>query len=394
MAADESGNIFFLAANGSFDTNLTASGFPTLGNYGNAFVKLSTTNRILAIPDYFAPANTPSLNVTDGDLGSGAAIVLPDMQDAQGNTRRLAVGAGKDPTIYLVDRTNMGKFNSTNDNAVYQKVTGALGGAVFSAPAYFNGVLYYGAVGAPVKAIPFQNARLGAVSSQTGHSFSSPGVSPSISANGTQNGIVWAVDSNASLVNAVLRAYPANNLGIELYNSTQAGTRDNFGAGNKFITPTIASARVYVGTTTGVGVFGLLDGSTLTPLQAWRDIHFGNPSNVGRGTDSASPAGDNVQNLIKYALGIDPLTPVSLSQFLTPSLTQISGENYGTITLTRSNRAPDVTYLVEVSGDMKTWSNGPGNTVTISDVPTQLVVRDTAPVAAAPRFMRLRITSP
>ena len=57
---------------------------------------------------------------------------------------------------------------------------------------------------------------------------------------------------------AVLHAYDASNL-HELYNSNQAaGGRDQFGAGNKFITPTIANGKVFVGTTNSVGVFGLL----------------------------------------------------------------------------------------------------------------------------------------
>src|SRR5207244_13158404 len=120
---------------------------------------------------------------------------------------------------------------------------------------------------------------------------------------------------------AVLHAYSATNLALDLYNSNQAANgRDQFGAGNKFITPTIASARVYIGTTSGVGVFGLLDQSSLTPLQAWRDNHFGNPSNVGAGENGASPAGDGIPNLIKYALGLDPMTPTTSSAFLSGSI--------------------------------------------------------------------------
>jgi hypothetical protein len=57
----------------------------------------------------------------------------------------------------------------------------------------------------------------------------------------------------------VLHAYDATDLSRELYNSSQAANgRDAFGAGNKFITPTIVNGRVYVGTTNGVAVFGLL----------------------------------------------------------------------------------------------------------------------------------------
>jgi hypothetical protein len=97
----------------------------------------------------------------------------------------------------------------------------------------------------------------GAPSSSTATSFTYPGTAPAVSANGTSNGIVWAHE-NANP--AVLHAYDAGNLAHELYNSSQAaGGRDQFGAGNKFITPAIADGKVFVGTQTGVAVFGLLN---------------------------------------------------------------------------------------------------------------------------------------
>jgi hypothetical protein len=149
----------------------------------------------------------------------------------------------------------MGKFNP-NSNNVYQELAGALPGGVFSMPAYFNSTVYYGAVSNPIKAFTIANAKLStAPALQTSNTFSYPGATPSISANGTSNAIVWAVE-NANL--AVLHAYNASNLN-ELYNSNQApGGRDQFGAGNKFITPTIVNGKVFVGTPNGVAVFGPL----------------------------------------------------------------------------------------------------------------------------------------
>ena len=262
LAADTGNNIYFLAGNGTFDTTLTTGGFPINHDFGNSFMKLSTAGNVLTPIDYFATYNTPNQNSQDLDLGSGGALVLPDMTDAQGLTRQLAVGAGKDQAIYLVDRSNMGKFNSVNDNAIYQKLSGTLPGGVWAMPAYFNGTLYYGSVGNPLKAFQFQNARLASSSSQTSGTFGYPGTTPSISANGNANGIVWAAEN---LSPAVLHAFAATNLANELYNSAQAANdRDRFGAGNKFITPTIANGQVYVGTTTGVGVFGLLNQSIPT----------------------------------------------------------------------------------------------------------------------------------
>ncbi|MGH7994049.1 MAG: hypothetical protein ACREDQ_11070, partial [Limisphaerales bacterium] len=177
---------------------------------------------------------------------------------------------------------------------------------------------------------------------------------------------------------------------------TQAGSRDSFGAGNKFITPMIASARVYVGTTTGVGVLGLLDQSTLTPLQIWRNSYFGNPSNVGAGANGASPAGDGVPNLIKYALGLNPTNAATTAQLPSGGIQPSGGTNYLTLTVNRAAEPPDVTYIVEVSSNLLSgWVSGPPNTVTLTDTAAQLVVQDTTPVpAATARFIRLRVTNP
>jgi hypothetical protein len=254
LAADNSSNIYFLDANGDFDTSLNASGFPSNGNFGNAFIKLSTSGG-LAVADYFEMFNQQQENSTDADLGSGGALVLPDLTDGAGHTAHLAVGAGKDSNIYLVNRDAMGKFN-TNSNNVYQELAGALPGGVFSMPAYFNSTVYYGAVSNPIKAFTIANAKLStAPAFQTSNTFPYPGATPSISANGASNAIVWAVENTSP---AVLHAYNATNLN-ELYNSNQAlGGRDQFGAGNKFITPTIVNGKVFVGTPNGVAVFGLL----------------------------------------------------------------------------------------------------------------------------------------
>jgi hypothetical protein len=167
----------------------------------------------------------------------------------------LAVGAGKDSNLYVVNRDSMGKF-STNNNNIYQELAGALPGGVFAMPAYFNNTVYYGSVGSPIQAFTITNAKLStSATAQTANSFGYPGATPSISANGTSNGIVWAVENTSP---AVLHAYNAASLS-ELYNSNQAsGGRDHFGAGNKFITPMIVNGKVFVGTPNGVAVFGLL----------------------------------------------------------------------------------------------------------------------------------------
>ena len=149
----------------------------------------------------------------------------------------------------------MGKFNGSADN-IYQQINGQLAGGVFSKPSYFNGTVYYGAVGDAIKAFPITSGKLATgPSSQSAHTFTYPGATPTISASGTTNGIVWAVENSSP---AVLHAYAATNLATELYNSNQAASgRDHF-SNNKFIVPMVANGKVYVGTSKSVAVFGLL----------------------------------------------------------------------------------------------------------------------------------------
>ncbi|MGC1619463.1 MAG: hypothetical protein WA765_13320 [Candidatus Acidiferrum sp.] len=253
-AADASGDIYFIEGNGDFDTTLNASGFPTNANCGNCYVKLASTTPITLL-DYFTPLNTVAESDSDEDFGSGGPLLLPDLVDASGNTRHLAVGSGKDSVIYVVDRDNMGKFNGGQDN-IYQQISGQLGGGVYSKPSYFSNTVYYGAVGDHLKAFPITNALLAETpSSQSASTFAYPGTTPSISANGTTNGIVWSVENGST---GILHAYNAMNLTNELYNSNQAAnSRDQF-SDNKFITPMVANGKVYVGTPNSVVVFGLL----------------------------------------------------------------------------------------------------------------------------------------
>lgn len=255
-AADDDGNIYILEGNGTFDTKLNSEGFPSRGDYGNSFLKISTTNLKLAVADYFVMSNTIEESKKDKDLGSGGVILLPDMKDSSGKVWSLAVGAGKDQNVYVVDRYNMGKFSPSGNN-IYQELKGGLHGGEFGTPAYWNNTVYYGAINDVIRAFPISNAKLATnPSSTTANKFVYPGAIPAVSSNGASNGILWAVENNNP---AVLYAYDATDLGHELYDSNQAASgRDQFGSGNKFITPVVVNGKVYVGTQDGVAVFGLL----------------------------------------------------------------------------------------------------------------------------------------
>ena len=255
-AADSAGNVYLLTANGAFETTLDANGFPNGKDFGNSFLKISSAGAGLSVLDYFAMSNEVAESSADQDLGSGGEMLLPDLTDAANTVRHLVIGAGKDGNIYVVDRDSMGKFNP-NSNNIFQMLQGVLPGGIWSTPAYFNGTVYYGDVSGTLKAFTISSARLQSTpQSQSATQFTFPGTAPSVSANGTANGIVWAHENTNP---AVLHAYVATNLAHEIYNSNQAAAnRDHFGAGNKYITPTVADGKVFVGTSNSVAVFGLL----------------------------------------------------------------------------------------------------------------------------------------
>lgn len=265
LAADSSNNVYAAIANGPFDTQLDPNGFPSQGNYGNALIRFSTANNKLTIADYFEMYNGPSESAQDLDLGSGGVLLLPDQTDAQGGVHHLVVAAGKDKNIYLADRDNLGKFNTASDpmdnSNVYQELPGANASLVYSSPAFFNETLYYASDSDTLRSYPMQNAKMAtSPSSSTPTKFGHPGPTPTITYDGKNitTGIVWALDS-ATTAPAILHAYDPANLGHEFYNSNQAANgRDTFGMGNKFIVPMIVNGKVYVGTPTGVAVFGLL----------------------------------------------------------------------------------------------------------------------------------------
>lgn len=247
-AADASGNVYVVSGNGFGDTPGVNS------SYGNSFVRLSTSGG-LKVGDYFTPFNTHAEDSADQDFGSAGPLLLPDLVDASGITRHLAVAAGKDGNLYVLNRDNLGQFNSTKNN-VYQEFT-LSSSENHSSPVFFNNTVYLCPENNPLKALPVSNALLATTpSSQSVHQFGSNGAVLSVSANGNSGGIVWALDWGTG----ILFAFDASDLTKELYDSNQAANnRDHFSSvGGHFITPMVANGRVYLGTKTSVAVFGLL----------------------------------------------------------------------------------------------------------------------------------------
>ena len=247
-ASDASGDVYLTTGN-AFGNNT-----PGINNdYGNTFVRLSGSDPLSPV-DYFAPSNATANDNAGADFGSSGPLLLPDLVDSSNITRHLAVVAGEDGVIYVVNRDNMGQYNTSKNN-VYQQLPGD-GHANFSSPVYFNNTIFLGPSGLSLRAYPVSQALLAtSPSTQSAHVFGSNGTVPSVSSNAKRNGIIWALDYEAG----ILFAYDATDLTKELYNSTQAGSRDHFSAvAGQFITPLVVNGRVYFGTGSTVAAFGLL----------------------------------------------------------------------------------------------------------------------------------------
>jgi hypothetical protein len=257
-AADAAGNLYLFTGNGTFDAN---SATPPNQDFGDTILKLSPGAAGLTAVDSFTPFNQATLDARDEDLGSGGPLLLPDQP---GTSPHVLLAAGKEGKLYLLDRDHLGGFDPSVDHVV-QELPQAIT-SLFATPAYFNGQVYFAGVGDFLKAFTLADGLLSSIpASQTSAAFGYPGATPSISADGASNGIVWVVADNGM---AVLRAYSAANLTVQLYDSNQAGSRDQLGTAVKFAVPSIANGKVYVGTKAGLAVFGLLPPGVPSPMNA------------------------------------------------------------------------------------------------------------------------------
>ncbi|MHB8455581.1 MAG: pyrrolo-quinoline quinone [Acidiferrobacterales bacterium] len=244
VASDVNGNVYVITANGTFDA---ASGG---SDYGDTFLKF--TGASLAVSDYFTPFNQATLASVNADLGSGGPLLLPDQLTAP---THILISAGKQGTIYSLNRDNMGKYQTSSDSQIVQSLPTPY--PLFGTPTYFNDTVYIAAAGDTLKSYKLSNGQL-SISSQSTSTFAWPGAAVDISANDSSNAIVWALQSNGSGAPAELNAYSAADVSTELYSTDQNSARDNPGAAVKFAVPTIANGKVYVGALGQLSVYGLL----------------------------------------------------------------------------------------------------------------------------------------
>ena len=265
---DKSGNVYLMSGTDLGDAAyITPPPAYTQTGYNDSFLNLNPST--LSVQSYFSPDNNYVLAENDADLGSGSPILIA------GNSQYPLelIGGGKDGNVFVLNPLNMGGFNGTNGNlqTIYTGV--AQYDNIFDTPVYWNGNIYFHPAQDVIRAFSWNaGADAGEQLSTNPTSVGAAvfaavahGATASLSANGNNNGIVWDIDNSTYVGNnpvasgpAVLHAYDATNLANELYNSAQAGSRDQAGLALKFTVPTIANGRVFVPTATELDIYGLL----------------------------------------------------------------------------------------------------------------------------------------
>jgi hypothetical protein len=256
-SADSNHNVFVATGDGPFD--------PSRGGiFSDSFLRLGTAGG-LSVADYFTPCEQGLLESPGQDIGSGAPVLLPDSAGSPSQPH-LLIGGSENGSLYVVNRDDMGKYDGTCSSDTLPRVqkvpVGA--GAILSTPLFWNDAVYVAPGNGNLKSFPMSGGILLSSASQSTETLGPQGATAVISSNGTNNALLWLIDSSGALATpnspAILRAYDPNNLSNEMYDSTMAAaSRDTAGLAVKFTVPTVANGKVYVGTQTELDVYGLLN---------------------------------------------------------------------------------------------------------------------------------------
>jgi hypothetical protein len=365
LALDDSGSIYFMTGNGTFNT--IAGG----QDCSSCFIKLSTP--FLNLVDWFAPYNQNDLNVNDFDLNSSGPLLLPGFN-------RL-VGGGKEGKLYVLDRANMGHFQAGSNSQIVQDLQITYGNHLHGSPIYWESPVH-----GPLVYVWYEENHLeafkivnglfetnidpntGLLAPATKSTMAVPPGMPggvlSLSANGTAagSGILWATapynaDAHINVVAGILRAFDASDLSIELWNSKQNAARDDFGNFAKFTPPTVANGKVYVATFSDqLLVYGLLGGPAPGPVV----------SSVAPGTGSTTGGTEVTITGSNFAAGATVTVGGSAA-------TGVSVVNSTTITATTPAHAAGMVSVTVTNVDAQTGTLASGFTYTSASQPISLV---------------------
>ena len=362
------GRLFVATGNGTFDAKTP---YTNTMDYGDSIVRLHLNNGVMTVADDFTPLNQSALNGADADVASGGVLVLPDQSGSQ---THLLFQTGKEGRFYIVDRDNMGGFNSGSDNIAQEIPVNGAGGSspiaagIWGMPAFFNNTMYIWGKNDVLKTFPMSSGKFPTTASSKGPtSIGFPSPTPVISSNAGASPILWSIETdNFGSGNAILRATDANNVGTTLYDSSAIST-DSPGGAVKFNVPTVANGKVYVGATTQLSIYGLSNGQThaATPV-----INPGAESFVGSIQVSITDSTPGAQ-IFYSTTGTATTASTPYTGAITVSSTQTISA-IATATGFLQSAANNETYTLQTQTLMPTFSPTPGNytsaqTVIISD---------------------------
>jgi len=382
------GRMFVATGNGTYDA---VPPFTAGQDYGDDLVNLDLTGGIPTPQDSFTPSNQATLNASDLDLGSGGVVVLPD-EVGSSEHPHLLVQASKSGNIFLVDRDNMGGYNPT-DAVVEELNSGLAFEGMYGSPAYWNGNLYFWAANDYLTSFSIASAYiLPTPTSISSATAPYSGATPTISANGTSNGIVWALTGGEGTT-ATLQAYDATNLANLLFSSNTNQNRDNPGARTKFSVPTVVNGQVYSGAVAQVVVFGSM--FTVTSSAAAMQSPPGATATVA--IDVASPVGSSFSGAVTLSVvGL----PVGVSMNLSaPSITlgQAPSRGFSTLALTVADTVPTGSYSFQVIGTNGNLQSSSALTLNVTNGPypsfSTSVVSFTQPIGTTSAAQTITLTN-
>jgi hypothetical protein len=395
------GRIFAATGNGTFDASTP---YTNTMDFGDSIVRLELTNGVMKVADAFTPLNQATLNSGDRDVAAGGVLLLPDQ--TSGPTH-LLVQTGKEGRIYVVNRDNMGGYSSSSDNIVEEIPVNNAGqtdqnfqiGGLWGMPAYGYNTVYFWGTSDSLKSFPLSSGKIPTTPSNTGSQTAGfPSPTPSISSNGSNDPIIWTVqtdDYNTS-GSAYLRAHDATNITNTLYDSTTNPTRDTPGQSVKFVVPTVINGKVYVGTASALAVYGLLNGAqqaaapslslgaesftgtisvTITDSTAGASIFY---ATTGTATTSSTPYTGPITvnttetiSAIASAPGFLQSLPTSetytlQTQTLMPTFSVVPGAYATAQTVTISDASPTPTIYYAINGTASTSSTPFSGTATVT----------------------------
>ncbi len=358
-AADQNGDIYVETAESGSPYDVPSGG----QTYCNSVLKLAPD---LTIADYFTPWSVAYLNSHDLDLSSTGALLLPDQNDSP-YVHEL-VASGKQGVVYVLNRDNLGMF-ATNDSQIIQEfalIPGDNNDVMFGSPAYWNQTVYFAPNASPVMAFPVSGGLLG-TAVKTAKSYNGSH-SPSISANGNTNGILWDLTGQ-------LYAFDAVSMNM-LYNTTQAANlRDKLPPIGHFVTQTVANGKVYIGTNNSLEILGLFHVVNVTagaaqsapvgqalasPIQVQATNPYNGQADVGAAvtfSDGGKGGTFNPASAVTDSNGFASTTYTVPTKIGTYTLT-ISGTGFGDVTTTATATAASAVRIIAYGGAKQTGAAG------------------------------------